>query len=117
MSKQEILEKAISKAIEGGWNGFLNTIPDGNTFYYPSGKDLLKWRWEEEGKAFSDGEYDDYESINVEAVIFNHDFAKALWPGKWRDSTERGQAYPYWQTHLQRMVISDDPIAYLGENL
>jgi hypothetical protein len=56
-----------------------------------------------------------------ERVYFTHDFAKAIW----------GEEYPvvsnllavqhfipeYWKYMLSRMVIADDPIAYLGENL
>lgn len=121
MTNKEILEKAIQKAIDGGYEGW----------GWPSSQDLLKWEWDDEDKVFSDGKGCDYESINLEAVIFNHDFAKALWGEastsdklwhKIEAPMENGRDYllhvmPSWQYHLQQMVISDDPIKYLGEHM
>lgn len=122
MTKQEILTKAIQKAIDNGWKGW----------GWPTSLDLLKWRWEDDDRVFSDGEYDDYETMNVEAVIFSHDFAKALW-GEDPLVSERnrvlikesgvsreivaGYGTSAWQHHLQQMVISEDPIKYLEENI
>lgn len=67
-----------------------------------------------------------------EALIFNHDFAKALW-GVGRISKEatsplevertpyterfKDWALPLYQWHLQQMVIAPDPIKYLGEHI
>lgn len=102
MSNQEILEKAIQKAIDSGYKHSL--IPEWTV------EDIVRH-----------GEYD----------IFNHDFAKALW-GESRGyvripvvmgfkGNNLGQTYqfhePAWQYHLQNMVIAEDPIKYLGENL
>lgn len=104
MTNQQILEKAIQKAVDGGWNAPFASI---ETF--------LNWG----GK--------------LEQFIFNHDFAKALW-GKERtclncgssqffsrETTCMGCSEPHpasaWQYHLQQMVIADDPIKYLGEHL
>lgn len=127
MTNQEILEKAIQKAIDGGWNG----------------KQYLTWMREE---FFGGGGFNDYAS-----VIFSHDFAKALW-GELRDVSgykhylegeyfndptveeykqlseddREYKSWSYyapvfdklgWRFHLQQMVIADDPIKYLGENL
>lgn len=57
-------------------------------------------------------------------VIFNHDFAKALWGEEyigWDISDvyfkKHRIASQAWQFHLQQMVIADDPIEYLGENI
>lgn len=62
---------------------------------------------------------------NFTKMLFNHDFAKALWP-EVIDGVEY-KAYLLnepkrtkrwiWQHHLQQMVIADDPIKYLGEHL
>jgi hypothetical protein len=107
MKQTNILEKAIQKAIDGGWGEFYSDMnADGIT--YDMG-----------------GEYN---------LIFNHDFAKALWgedehtasPGLDDYGAEKcescgyeaEQVQPYcWHHHLMRMVIADDPIKYLGENL
>lgn len=145
MTNTEILTKAIQKAIDGGWEGLLRNGGSNKTgcYHYPDGTQLLKWRWEEKERVFSDGEYDGYESINVEAIIFNHDFAKALWGEKWLPITEGVQdggqytdfrhqrthdwqemlfstwdyVMPAWAYHLCQMVIAEDPIKYLGEHL
>ena len=112
MDKQ-ILEKVIQKAIEGGWAVFVEyKVTDG----------LGAWASviPEKGK--------DWQSKIVywqprESIIFNHEFAKALW-GEAVFGTLAELAgdvppnrLPHWQYHLQQMVIADDPIKYLGENM
>jgi hypothetical protein len=50
-----------------------------------------------------------------EQLIFNHDFARALW-GEAPADQDLPARYK-WEEHLMLMVIADDPIAYLGEHL
>lgn len=121
MSNQEILTKAIEKAIEGGWYGIYK---DGHT--WPEAKDLLTMQWDSSSEKFTDGAIEDETTFNVEAIIFNHDFAQALWgearptrydvfpdaTGKYGVDGKEG-----WRYHLMFMVISDDPIKYLGEHI
>ena len=97
MTKQEILEKAIRKAIEGGFN---------------------------------ESKIDEVE-LGATGLVYRHDFAKALWGDELHQETfivpkELSKRFagtkdldikPVWQYHLQQMVISDDPIKYLGDNL
>lgn len=115
MSNQQILEKAIQKAIDNKWDVELTDILQEmqtwtsyrGQFSYPSG------------------------------LLFNHDFAKALWGeihsmkrhGATRFSPEgsihcsncgvssSSEIDHCWQYHLQQMVIADDPIKYIGEHL
>ena len=112
MNDKEILEKAIQKAIDGGWD----------TTHF----DTLKTSY----KHPDESEFHDllgaWHNISPLDVIFNHDFAKALWGegiiqsrvsdvfGSEPDRVTRKRAWTY---HLQAMVISDDPIKYLGDNL
>lgn len=125
MTNQEILTKAIQKAIDGGW-------PSGNaTYELCDFSDMPMYR--------GDGQILAYFNITLkgrdttpptrrEFSVFNHDFAKALWgentyteavcpecgyDGLW----EPVESEPLWQYHLQQMVIADDPIKYLGENI
>lgn len=99
MSNQEILEKALRKAIDGGWDRLIVV-----TFY----NDL-------------DGTTAEY----IEPIIFNHDFAKALWgeeiieefPFASEGSYKYSERQVAWKKHLQQMVVADDPIKYLGENI
>lgn len=105
MSKQEILEKAIALAIEGGWKDF---------------------RWQ---RVLRDNNFID---VPINQIIFNHDFAKALW-GDARDHIGWGYKHnigtpdedifniemtaPTWKLRLAQMAIADDPIEFLGNNI
>lgn len=126
MTNQEILTKAIQKAIDGEWRGIKPALWGR---IYNWGIDVSEdsriakyWcNW----KFFDSSEFAERD---IEAVIFNHDFAKALWGGSveylqaenWRSDDGCATAEfvgPIWQYHLQQMVIADDPIKYLGEHL
>jgi hypothetical protein len=111
-----ILGRAIQKAIDGGWkegNGWLLNLDNRS-------EEELRWKLSP-------------------LIIFNHDFAKALWGEEHVDSdygttlqqyeqqVKDGMHYPHdyqwndldyaWGYHLKHMVIADDPIKYLGENI
>ncbi len=99
MSDKEILERAIQKAIDGGWKVPVNKNSAGI-------KQLIK-------------------DNSVFDIIFNHEFAKHLFgltnpyeisrsENGLRIHTFGGPAYLY---HLQQMVISENPIKYLSENI
>lgn len=112
MSSQDILEKAIQKAIDGGW-GF------GNYF-----KNNGKFEWDGD-RLVCDADF----SEHYKFAIFNQDFCKALWPGdentyaaECYKSPVEGDAgfdeyYTTWEYHLREMVISPDPIKYIGDNI
>lgn len=129
MSDQEILTQAIEKAIAGGW-----PIPN---------IELIDLSEENEDGSYlilfhkKHAKTRDTKNIGTEMdVIFNHDFAKALWGEKEmiayqyhktlvsglnvirakEDLIEQG-AYYIWQYHLQMMVIDPDPIKYLSANI
>lgn len=84
MTNQQILERAIAKAIDGGWEP-----------YKPETKSIYTW------------------------LIFNHKFCKALWGEEYPSKVEAAinRDFPCWKRRLQEMVISEDPIAYLGEHI
>lgn len=109
MTNQEILEKAITKAIAGGWDG--QDLNDMNV----------------------QSDFDDFQGgyCTWPTIIFNPAFAKSIWgeetwsidPTGWHLQSEalpkEEQAWylPAYHYHLQQMVIADDPIKYLGEHL
>lgn len=128
MNHEEIMTKAIEEAIAGGWTpGWQDRRP------------IVRW-----GAQYAE-DYDEGEGVMISGyhaksnasmwffplkeLIFDHDFARALWGDtplrayQWhaalsRDDTEdllESGAKENWQYHLQQMVIADDPIAYLGE--
>lgn len=135
---QKILEKAIQKAIDGGWNRASNT----SNVEYKNSMGVVVFSYI--GSNVVDA-YDPYR------IIFNHDFAKALWGVEWhyeqvcpsckgkysfwdgddgyglpakfcgQDGKKLKKVkhieYNIWQYHLQQMVIAEDPIKYLGGNI
>jgi len=116
---QQILKKAIKKAIDSGWSCFGHgkdweftyafDVPIG--IHFPNDAIGL--------------------GVRTNDIIFNHDFAKALWGeelhhhvfvvpeelNKRFAGTNEFDVKPVWQYHLQQMVVAEDPIKYLGENL
>ena len=100
MREKNILDKALKKAVENGWDNNARLV----IFSRPDGSLCFK------------SSYFIYE-FDVASVIFNHDFARALWG----DTHFIGgtTAYPLvqFEEHLSQMVISEDPIKYLGENI
>lgn len=104
MTNQQIIEKAIHKAIDGGWSE-----PNGNTL-----------RVMENGHLYiemTDGIRAVGYQTNLERLIFNHDFAKALWGEQPAPLSHSFDGDPLWMTNLCGMVIADDPIKYLGDNI
>lgn len=143
-NNDEILEKAIQKAIDGGWVG----------------------AWNDSGCTASTVLSDWYDG-NYKSFIFDRDFAKALWGKhsevqkishkishphgyvpygkhtaaeleKWFNTAHKcekckkvvrtyeqmqqacyliGKSNIGWKTHLQAMVISDDPVKYLADHV
>lgn len=109
MSNKEILERAISKAIDGGW--------------VHKSAELGFTNYELDPERMIEGDHDTYPYVNQ--IIFNHDFAKALWgedpywtalPGKLGEIRQEVEV-PAWKMHLQQMVIAEDPLKYLEKNM
>jgi hypothetical protein len=128
VNNQEILTKAIQKAA-----GFDISIPH---FSHP----LEKYTWEDNKRYWYLGDI----TIPLFEIIYQHDFAKALWGDKQGfngvpveavlkmaipqskslsdgmktvESIFSIKSEPIWHYHLQQMVIANDPIAYLAENM
>lgn len=98
MTDKQVLEKAIQKAIDGGWG---EPDLDPNLIADDCVAKIGGW--------------------NLRQVIFDHNFAKALWGEEYLEDFDYGD-YPRWQGEqwqvcLEQMVIAEDPIAYLGENM
>lgn len=122
MTNQQIIEKAIQKAIDGGWR------PDERKQTFIStqlvGTQLIEIT-------------DAYRQLwLVNDILFNHDFAKALWGEKLLDYAnihnvrysrpikpddpiwvEENRTTPAWRSHLQLMVVAEDPIKYLEKHI
>lgn len=108
--ENKILTKAIQKAQKNGYE-----IPyEVKEYHWQDAEDGLRAGW---------SDWEDF--LGVESVIFDHDFAKALWGDTpetyWNVYEGHGAAFQdsalNWEYHLQQMVISEDPIKYLKENI
>jgi hypothetical protein len=126
MSNEEILTKAIEKALANGWNMFRFA-------------GLVKsWNVNEQEFAYQSwlyGRIDDrlvYPlKVSLNDVIFSHDFAKAFFKVDCRCECHkrhgilREEHSPVescckcadWEWHLQQMVLEEDPIKYLEKYL
>lgn len=100
MTHEEILEKAIVKAIDNGL--------DEGSYRFPNTMTIEnRWSWLTRSKI-------------AYAIIFDKEFARAFWGEEeqgWMDEELNlegdGKPFKAWQYHLRRMVIEDDPIRYL----
>lgn len=119
LTDQEILEKAIQKAIDGGWS-FYAGVFDGITHDAVTGEFQVRFEMDKGLASYP----------NLIQILYSHDFAKALWGEEMilmdfyakfeefvADSKLMSWTLPAWQYHLQQMVIAEDPIQYLGENI
>ncbi len=116
-SDETILYQAVYKAIENGWDIMQRYEAE-------------EWSIANNGHlgfflAFHAKDGQVHQSLVWEQVVYNHDFAKALWPGFIdMDSNKTFEVRPAdfptligWVYHLQLMVVADDPMQYLGEHL
>lgn len=106
MTNNDKLEALIQKAIDGGWEaeglgGAENWVDIPLTLRQSVIHTLLT---EGEGNGYM-------------LFIFNHDFAKAIW-GEGHNCNSHPETDVWhgtnlgWRHHLQKAVISDDPISY-----
>jgi hypothetical protein len=98
MTDEQILEKAIKKAIANGWEIKFGGTPLWNA------KELAVFIASSISRTGS--------LVHVYGLIYDSDFAKALWPDQkddnWKSASEE---------HLQQMVIAEEPLQYLGANI
>lgn len=101
MTNQAILEKAIQKAIDGGWKqdkyAVLDSWTDAGIIF---NHEFAKGLWGEETHE-AQLPLDPYDA---------EDCPKCK--GTWWDTP-----HYCWQYHLQQMVVAEDPIKYLEEHL
>lgn len=139
MTDKEILKKAIKKAVK---NGFLKDENKG--FTDKEYIELYRGKTIQEAIVnYIMGEIWGCEGCGYSNFIFSHGFAKAFWGEEevcydcgqileadegdglmcknccehagWDDNLGDADGQPAWQYHLQKMVISENPIKYLEE--
>lgn len=102
----ELAKRIVNQAIHNGWN-------KGDSHRWVGfNNNQVQLLINEKLKAY-----------NIYELIFSHDFAKAFWGEEMITSLSAGKGefsaeyIPEWQYHLQKMVISPDPIKYLAQFL
>lgn len=106
MTKQEILIKAIEKAVTGGWLGLSGNVRITEGFV--------------KNKGYYNYEIENHSFGSIEAIIFNQDFARALWGEEVSPEASiamYSQRVKEWQWHLMCLAIADNPIKYLEASL
>lgn len=118
MTDREILEKAIQKAIDYGWEAPAKNFHVSDWDENKGAKldnSLVRYGiWFDTDKAFGS-------IYHWQDIIYTHVFAKALWGqcSQWYEPMLGDHRIPMngYEFHLQWMVIDDNPIQYLGESL
>lgn len=116
MTDEQTLQKAIERAVEGGWN------PAGDK-RAKTAKTRIKHAYELLTRySWIDDDWVEDDEIDIELsplVIYRRDFARALFGSEFItiDMGPITVDKPAWQHHLQQMVICDDPVEYLRDYL
>ena len=97
MKSEQILKKAIEKAVENGWNEY---------DYYDTKKENINFI------------LNDHERPELFTIIFSHDFAKAFWGEEYIEVGIGHDPKPValqkaWRANLQKMVLEKDPLKYI----
>lgn len=125
LTDREVLEQVISRAIEGGY-----VLVKNHDWIWRVGDSVATGLCISIVPDIKKTGLITYIShpIDYERVVFNHDFAKALW-GEEKTyqaevirSPEEGavgydQYYEEWEYHLTNMVLEERPIDYLRQYL
>ena len=129
MTQAEKLEALVQKAIQNEWMAW-GIYP---TLHIVHDNLDVELRYDDYEQSFQ------FETYPAQAVIFDHEFAKALWgdgyelqpeefdfPGEYEVRSDGTREYMTvhdqhvwdskssgWQYHLQQAVISDNPVEYV----
>lgn len=122
MTQSEKLQKLVDQSISNGYEKFIHVNLKDQKMADRFEATQFQVTW------FVRGGYPKFVQ-DTYSLIFNHDFAKALFPGmitfpKAQFDTLDGERFieyaggmDAWQHHLQQAVISEDPISYMYEQV
>lgn len=102
MTPDEIYTKIIAKGMLGGWQAREDM---GENFSWNVSNGIFFCKstvWSEKN-----GRMEDFiVGCNVEKIIFDHSFARAIWPHSEPDE---------WENHIKDLVLSEDRIKFLEQ--
>ena len=102
MTDEQILIKAIEKAVRNGWKPLELLIFDWDSV----SETFMGWKIEMKHKRYY-------------SIIFSHDFAKAFWGEEEKSTTFKGDIveWEHWEYHLAKMVLEEEPLKYIEKFL
>lgn len=117
MTNEEILRKAIEKAIKNGY--------DFDGFLFSKDYERLTWEYVSDDGALTEriilhyGDLDAVTFYHPRELIFSHSFAKGFFPkGDGMIVTSDGaRAGEYWIHHIQIMSAEKEPLRYIEKFL
>ena len=107
MTDAEKLQKLIEMAWENGWQGFSPEIFEIEYHYYKGSDNFCLIE-----KNYAPGNEPEVYQINT--IIFDHEFIKALCKAKYGVRTHVGNA-PLWGERIKELAVSTNRIDYLYE--
>lgn len=126
MTKEQILKKAVEKAIKNGWKPFKGIVYEVETTdYHIIFYTRKKYQRVNKGSSMRWGL-----GMSRNDAIFNHKFAKAFWGeemtsaipdtiqvllGKFKYNGI--SLRPDWVYHIQQMILEEEPLKYLEKFL
>ena len=105
MKDEEIIKKAVERAVE---NGYMLEGLD---------KDFRVKEYEKDIVVHSDGDW-----FSMSYIIFSHSFAKAFWgeeevTGMRVVGFDEKHKWRWFEYHLMRMVLEEEPLKYIERYL
>ena len=122
MTNEQILKKAIEKAVENGfkfqqiWSG----LPEDAFFEIYDGDEAI--HFSTKSKSMSSGGAEGW-SMAYNTFIFSHSFAKAFWGEadmilELPNNEKLTMVHtPAWEYHLQQLVLEEQPLKYIEKFL
>ena len=116
MTNEQILKKAIEKAVKNGWSKDMEIeyVDENEVYFLDTSKETIK----KLGKEYCPFPFCCGELKHYMDIIFSHDFAKAFWgKGEYVEHNGGVKRNRGWTYHLQIIVLEKDPIKYLEKFL
>ena len=120
MTNEEILKKAIEKAMDNGFN--LARIQSCTIWFWHEGEQgglclVIDHSYtNQEGKRMGKCWH-----FQTNEVIFTHDFVKAFWGEEMRPEVDMNGNQvgfvPIWKIYFQQMVLEEEPLKYIEKFL
>ena len=109
MTNEQILTKAIEKAVKNGWKPTDLQGIDIDNLIFEVREYRVVWNF-----VLSNSLTKPLVESSVYGTIFSHDFAKAFWGEEIYDKGENPLALHYmWQYHIAVISLEPEPIKYL----